>query len=344
MSEIKLELPKTASEQPEANEMIARTDVLNEVGETMQQIAQLSPDEQRQIEDFAQQIDLHDSTIVMRYGEAAQEKPAHLANKILQTAMRRDTEAIYVRAKRIASLIQEFDGQTVKKAKQQQTSQFSVALRAQDYGVEMLRKQYQQMTIEIGEIEKDLLGKRAALLVDIKELDRLYAEILQIYKELTMYILAGKQELDRVRREDSQREPEQGVMRAALQAMGNRSDLFEKRIEELELNRSICPHTAMQIRLMEQASQQLARMIQENLLNVIPLWKEQVATALGLGQTGDIPDRRRCVNYQAIKTCNMKLLRASQDIASTETLNHVGSQNSESILRQSLADADHATY
>lgn len=163
MSEIKLELPKTASEQPEANEMIARTDVLNEVGETMQQIAQLSPDEQRQIEDFAQQIDLHDSTIVMRYGEAAQEKPAHLANKILQTAMRRDTEAIYVRAKRIASLIQEFDGQTVKKAKQQQTSQFSVALRAQDYGVEMLRKQYQQMTIEIGEIEKDLLGKRAAL-------------------------------------------------------------------------------------------------------------------------------------------------------------------------------------
>lgn len=281
MSEIKLELPKTASEQPEANEMIARTDVLNEVGETMQQIAQLSPDEQRQIEDFAQQIDLHDSTIVMRYGEAAQSKLESFTDAALEGVRGHDVGAIGELLSEMTVGIKDFNDQSSDKS-------FLGVFRSAKKKVETMRVKYAEISSSLERVKKELLGQRTTLLVDIKMLDEMYERNLEYYKELTMYILAGKQKLEQTRSGELQelkRKAEQtGAQEDAFlyKDLQDQCESFEKQLYDLDLTRSVCWQTAPQIRLIQQTDKQLAQKIQSSVNNTIPIWKQKIAIALAL--------------------------------------------------------------
>lgn len=282
MSEIKLELPKAAPESnPQATEVVAQQDVFSEVNETLQAVAKLSPDEQRQIEEFAKQIDLHDSAVVMRYGEAAQSKLESFTDTALKGVSGHDVGEIGDLLSEMTVSIKDFNNQSSDKG-------LLNVFRSAKKKVEILRVKYTEISGTLERVKKDLLGQRTTLLVDIKTLDEMYEQNLEYYKELTMYILAGKQKLEQTRagelQELKQKAEQTGTQEDAFlyKDLQDQCESFEKQLYDLELTRSVCLQTAPQIRLIQQTDKQLAQKIQSSINNTIPIWKQKIAIALAL--------------------------------------------------------------
>lgn len=285
MSNITLELPKTTSDAAEIAEVTEQS-VLEEVSEAVQQIGRLQPDERRQVEAFAKQIDLHSSEVITRYGETAQRKLETFTNGALQGVAGRDVGEIGNLLSEMSVNIKDFNSES-------EGGGILNVFRTAKKKAEIMRVKYTEVSGTLERVKKELMGQRTTLLVDIKMLDEMYQQNLEYYKELTMYILAGKQKLEEARNS------ELNELKHKAETTGSQEDAFayndfrdqcenfEKQLYDLELTRAVCLQTAPQIRLVQKTDDQLARKIQSSINNTIPIWKQKIAVALAIQHNED---------------------------------------------------------
>lgn len=282
MGEINLVLPGTMSDTSKESEyLMSREDVLSATSETMNQLQKLSESEQRQVDNFAKQIDLHNSAIIASYGEAAQRKLETLTDGALKGVAGRDTGEIGKLLSEMSVSIKNFNDETVD-------SKAPGFLRKAKKKTETLRVKYDGVSNTLDRIKKDLEGQRMRLLTDVNMLDGMYKQNLDYYKELTMYILAGRQKLEETQRgelEELRRKAETtGSQEDAFlyNDLRNMCENFDKQLYDLELTRTVCLQTAPQIRLVQNTNAQLVRKIQSSINNSIPIWKQKLAIALAM--------------------------------------------------------------
>lgn len=282
---ITLELPGTMSGETAELGTVKQADVLNEVDADLKRLEELPPEDRQQIEAFVQQIDLHNSEVITRYGESAQRKLETFTDRALQGVTGRDVGEIGELLSNMSVSIKNFNTKT--------DSKFVNIFRSFKKKAEEIRVQYDETSETLERIKKELLGQRTILLVDIKTLDDMYKQNLEYHKELTMYILAGKQKLDAVRRgeleELRQKAESSGAQEDAFayNDLRDQCENFEKQIHDLELTRAVCLQTAPQIRLVQKTNEQLARKIQSSINNTIPIWKQKISIALAIQHNED---------------------------------------------------------
>ncbi len=277
MSQIELTLgdapPEIAHE--EETELLVQ-----DASELVKEAENLSPEERKQVDDFAAQINLHDAGLISRYGEVAQQKSSGLAGSALKGVSGKDLGEI---GNLLSQMVVEIKGLDPDHEK----GGFSLFKNTKKK-IETLRVKYDEVSHSLERISKELTGQRMVLLKDIELLDKLYDENLSYYKELTMYILAGKQKLSEVRNgeliELKNKAKDTGSQEDALAArdLSDLCDQFEKQLYDLELTRTICIQTAPQIRLVQVTDREMARKIQSSIVNTIPLWERRMELAIGM--------------------------------------------------------------
>ena len=240
-----------------------------------------TPEEQAQIDAFAERIDLHNSQAIMSYGAGTQKKMSDFSDLALENVKNKDLGEV---GKMISSLVTELtdfdveedDGGIFKFFKKQANK--AVALKAR----------YEKTEKSVDDIVHVLEGHQIQLLKDVATLDRMYDMNLQYFKELSMYIAAGKKRLEEVRRGELKELQEKAAATGdaqdaqAAKDLGALCDRFEKKLHDLELTRQIAIQTGPQIRLVQDADTLMAEKIQSTIVNTIPLWKNQMVIAMGV--------------------------------------------------------------
>lgn len=271
----------------------AEKDLNAQIAEIAKQAETLSPEEQKQVDDFAQKIDLHDAAVVSRYGESARTKATGFADEALKTVTGRDTGEI-------GKLLSQLTVQ-VKKCDPGEPGGFKL-IKSAKRKLEEIKVQYGRVSNAVDSIAKELEGQRMKLLVDIEGLDKMYDENLEYYKELTMYILAGKKKLEEAKSgelEELRRKAEETGAQEdawAYQDFKERIAQFEKQIYDMELTRTTCMQMAPQIRMVQKNDQDMARSLYTSSTDTISLWKRRIALALAIENSRQATEMQRAVS------------------------------------------------
>ncbi len=271
----------------------AEKDLNTQIAEIAKQAETLSPEEQKQVDDFAQKIDLHDAAVVSRYGESARTKATGFADEALKTVTGRDTGEI-------GKLLSQLTVQ-VKKCDPGEPGGFKL-IKSAKRKLEEIKVQYGKVSNAVDSIAKELEGQRMKLLVDIEGLDKMYDENLEYYKELTMYILAGKKKLEEAKSgelEELRRKAEETGAQEdawAYQDFKERIAQFEKQIYDMELTRTTCMQMAPQIRMVQKNDQDMARSLYTSSTDTISLWKRRIALALAIENSRQATEMQKAVS------------------------------------------------
>ena len=239
----------------------------------------LSPEEKQQVEDFAKKIDLSNSTQILQYGAASQKKVADFSTSALENIRTKDLGEV---GDMVTGLITELKG--FDATAEQPKGIFGWFKKAGNQ-VEELKLRYSKAETNVDKIESMLQDHQVQLLKDISMLDTMYERNLVYFKELTMYIIAGKKKLEQVRAEDLPK----------LVEKAQKSGLPEDAQADLELTRNISVQMSPQIRLIQSNDTMMAEKIQTSIVNTIPLWKSQMVLALGLAHSQQAIDAQRAV-------------------------------------------------
>ena len=295
------------------------------------QAASLTDAEMRMVDDFASQIDVRDSATILKYGAGAQKKMADFSETALDKVR---TQDLGVAGDLIVDVVKELKGFDAEEEK----GLFGFFKKAGNK-VQTLRIRYDQAEDNINKIVKSLQSHQVQLMKDSATLDKLYELNLTYFKELTMYIMAGKKRLAEVR----QGELAQLVAQAkasgraedaqAAQDLENMCLRFEKKIADLELTRTIALQTAPQIRLVQAGEITMIEKIQTTLVNTIPLWKSQMVLALGIANSEaavkaqsavtDMTNELLRKNAEMLQQSTVEIARESErGIVDIETLQH----------------------
>ncbi|MBO5552235.1 MAG: toxic anion resistance protein [Lachnospiraceae bacterium] len=264
-----------------------------QIAEIARQAETLTPEEQKQVDDFAAKIDLHDSSVVSRYGESARTKATGFADEALKTVTGRETGEI-------GRLLSQLTVQ-VKKCDPGEPGGFRL-MKSAKRRIEEIKVQYGKVSSAVDSIAKELEGQRMRLLVDIEGLDKMYDENLEYYKELTMYILAGRQKLEEAKNgelvELKRRAEETGSQEDAwaYQDFKERIVQFEKQIYDMELTRTTCMQMAPQIRMVQKNDQDMARSLYTSSTDTISLWKRRIALALAIENSRQATEMQKAVS------------------------------------------------
>lgn len=257
--------------------------------------AGLTEAELKAVDDFSEKIDLKDSGIVLQYGSACQKKIAGFSDSALEGVRTKDLGAA---GDMIANLMTELKGFSVDEEKR---GLFSFIKKAGNE-VTRLKARFDKAEVNVDKITEMLEGHQNQLLKDIVMLDKMYEVNLGYFKELTMYIMAGKKKLEKER---STTLPE---METAAKASGEAHDAqaandfaamcerFEKKLHDLELTRTVSIQMAPQIRLIQNSNTLMAEKIQSTINNTIPLWKNQMVLALGMANSKQAMEAQQAVN------------------------------------------------
>ena len=244
----------------------------------------LSPEERRMVNDFAQQIDLGNSSMILQYGAGAQKKMADFSEAALNNVKTKDLGEIGDILSSVVVELKSFDQEEDDKS-------FMGFFKKSANRMTAMKTKYAKAESNINQICQVLEGHQIQLLKDVAMLDKMYELNKTYFKELSMYILAGKKKLEKTRREElpalisrSQKSnlPEDAQAVNDLSSLCNR---FEKKLHDLELTRMISVQMAPQIRLVQGNDTLMAEKIQSTLVNTIPLWKSQMALALGVAHS-----------------------------------------------------------
>jgi len=294
---IQLELGDTAVavQEPQTIELPAAAPTMEAVMDIYTQQAGLTEADLKAVDEFSEKIDLKDSGIILQYGAACQKKIASFSDSALEGVRTKDLGAA---GDMIADLMAELKGFSVEEKDGGFLGFFKKA------GNEMtrLKARYDKAEVNVNKITEVLEGHQNQLLTDIVMLDKMYEMNLGYFKELTMYIMAGKKKLEKERTTTL---PE---MKAAAEASGQPQDAqaandfaamcdrFEKKLHDLELTRTISIQMAPQIRLIQNGDTLMAEKIQSTINNTIPLWKNQMVLALGMANSQQAMDAQAAVN------------------------------------------------
>ena len=290
----------------------------------------LSPEEQKMVEDFAEKIDLTNSQQVLQYGAASQKKIGDFSEAALAKVSTKDLGEV---GEMITSLIGElknFD------AAEEEKGLFGFFKKKQNQ-LESLKNKYNTAEKNVENIQSMLEGHQVQLLKDIAMLDKMYQLNMAYFKELSMYILAGKKKLADVRAGELQQAMDKAQRSGlpedaqAARDLADQCERFEKKLYDLELTRNISLQMGPQIRLLQNNNTMMAEKIQSTIVNTIPLWKNQMVLALGLAHSQRAMEAERAVtdmtndllkkNADALKMGTLETARESQrGIVDIETL------------------------
>lgn len=289
----------------------------------------LTPEEKRMVADFAAKIDITDPNIVLQYGAGSQQKIANFSDSALNNVKTKDLGEVGEMITSLVGELREFD--------EEENKGFLGFFKKQGNKIEQMKAKYDKVDVNVERIATALEDHQVKLMKDVAVLDQLYNVNLANFKELSMYILAGKQKLEEVRQtqlpaliEKAQKSqlPEDTQAANDMAAMCNR---FEKKIHDLELTRAISIQMAPQIRLIQNNDTVMSEKIQTTLVNTIPLWKSQMVIALGLAhsqealkaqqQVTDLTNELLKKNAEALKISTIETAKASErGIVDIETL------------------------
>lgn len=253
----------------------------------------LTPEEQKIVSDFAAKIDLENTAQVLQYGAGAQKKMADFSDAALKNVRTQDLGEV-------GDLIVEVVGE-LKGFDTEESKGIFGFFRKQANKLENLKLRYDKAEGNVEKISGALQGHQVRLLKDSAVLDKMYEQNLAYFKELTMYILAGKQKLREIQegklkalRETAQRTGLAEDVQAARD-LAEKCGRFEKKIHDLELTRTISIQTAPQIRMIQNNNNVMVEKIQTTLVNTIPLWKNQMVLALGISHSTEAAQAQRQV-------------------------------------------------
>ena len=337
--EIKLTLTPNAPAAPDASAAVAAEAAVQEEVITKQvqadalNMQQFSEEEQKMITEFAKQIDVTDSSLVFSYGAAAQQNIAQFSDSALKNVKTKDLDEI---GDQIANLVTELRGFDTDDEEPKGLFGF---LRKKATDVSNLKAKYDDAEVNVNKIVDGLEGHQIQLLKDIAMLDRLYDQNLKYFKELSMYIVAGKKQLEDFRngqlKEAYDKATASGLPEDAQAAkdLAEKGDRFEKKIYDLELTRNISIQMAPQIRMIQSSNQLMAEKIQTSIVNTIPLWKSQMVLALGIAHTQKAMEAQRAVtdltnellrkNAEKLHMASVETAKeAERGIVDIETLKH----------------------
>lgn len=254
---------------------------VEEVKEKMEEESRFTLEEQQQIQAFAQQINISDSNMILQYGAGAQQKLADFSEKALENVKSQDLGEVGNMLTDVVVELKNFDVDNEKKG-------FLGLFHKGENKLETMKAKYDKTAVNVDKICDALEEHQVRLLKDTAMLDQMYDLNLTYYKELSMYIAAGKQKLEEVRNtrlkelmEKAQAGDDQ-VLAQEAKDLASYCDRFEKKLHDLELSRMISMQTAPQIRLIQNNNTMMVEKIQSTLVNTIPLWKNQMVIALGL--------------------------------------------------------------
>lgn len=290
-----------------------------------------SPEEQQVIEDFASRIDITDASLVLGYGAAAQSKISKFSESALDKVR---TQDLGEAGDLMSQLIVQLKGFTDEEPR----GFFGMFRKAQSQ-VDLMKSRYDKVQVNVDKISEALTGHQIQLMKDIAMFDKMYDANLEYYRELSMYIEAGRLKLRQTREHDlpalQQKARESGLMEDAQAAndLANMCGRFEKKLFDLDLTRNISIQMAPQIRLLQNNDQQMAEKIQSTLANTIPLWKNQMVLSLGLEHSRQAMEAQRAVtnmtnellrkNADALKMGSVETAKeAERGIVDIETLKY----------------------
>ena len=285
----------TAVQEPETIELPAAAPTLEAVMDIYTQQAGLTEADLKAVDEFSEKIDLTDSGIILQYGAACQKKIAGFSDTALEGIRTKDLGAA---GDMIADLMAELKGFSVE----EKEGGFLGFFKKAGDEITRLKARYDKAEVNVNKITEVLEGHQNQLLTDIVMLDKMYEMNLGYFKELTMYIMAGKKKLEK------ERTTTLPQMKAAAEASGQAQDAqaandfaamcdrFEKKLHDLELTRTVSIQMAPQIRLIQNGDTLMAEKIQSTINNTIPLWKNQMVLALGMANSQQAMDAQAAVN------------------------------------------------
>lgn len=269
------------------------------VEEKVQQDAQtmqnFSEEEQKMIDAFSEQINILDTNLVFSYGAAAQQNISQFSDAALKNVQTKDLDEV---GEMIGNLVVELKGFDTNEEESKGLFGF---FKRQSSNIAAMKARYDKAEANVDKICDGLEQHQIQLLRDIALLDKLYDQNLMYFKELSMYIAAGKKRLEAFRANELKaaydKAQSSGLPEDAQAAkdMNDKAERFEKKLYDLELTRNISIQMAPQIRLIQSSNQLMAEKIQTSLVNTIPLWKSQMVLALGLAHTQEAMEAQRSV-------------------------------------------------
>ena len=269
--------------------------VEEKVQEDAQNMQNFTEEEQKMIDEFSKQIDILDTKLVFSYGAAAQQNISQFSDAALKNVQTKDLDEV---GDMIANLVVELKGFD---ADEEESKGLFGFFKRQSNNVASMKARYDKAEVNVNKICEGLEKHQIQLLRDIALLDKLYDQNLTYFKELSMYIAAGKKRLKSFRAEELKaaydKAKASGLPEDAQAAkdMSDKADRFEKKLYDLELTRNISLQMAPQIRLIQSSNQLMAEKIQTSLVNTIPLWKSQMVLALGVAHTQEAMEAQRSV-------------------------------------------------
>ncbi|MBS6135218.1 MAG: toxic anion resistance protein [Faecalibacterium prausnitzii] len=294
------------------------------------QAVRLSPEEQAMVDSFAQKIDITNSQQVLQYGSACQKKIGDFSEAALAKVSTKDLGEVGEMITDLIGELKNFD------AEEEEKGLFGF-FKKKSNQIAALKSKYDKAETNVENIQSMLEGHQVQLLKDIAMLDKMYELNMAYFKELSMYILAGKQKLADVRTGALQQAMEKartsGLPEDAQAArdLSDQCERFEKKLYDLELTRNISLQMGPQIRLLQNNNSMMAEKIQSTIVNTIPLWKNQMVLALGLVHSQQAMQAERAVtdmtnellkkNADALKMGTLETARESQrGVVDIETL------------------------
>ncbi len=253
----------------------------------------LTPEEQQMVEAFAAKIDVENTAQILQYGAGTQKKMADFSDAALQNVRTQDLGEVGDLIVGVVGELKGFD--------EEEEKGFLGFFRKQANKLDNMKNKYAKAEVNVEKISSALQQHQVRLLKDSALLDKMYAQNLAYFKELSMYVLAGKKKLQEVR-EGKLQELEATAKRTGLaedaqaaKDLADKCNRFEKKIHDLELTRMISIQTAPQIRMIQNNDNVMVEKIQTTLMNTIPLWKNQMVLALGIAHSTEAAQAQRQV-------------------------------------------------
>ena len=297
----------------------------------------LTEEQKKQVDEFVKQIDLTQSNVVLQYGSAAQRKIANFSDNTLQSVKTKDLGET---GEMLSDLIVELKGFDAIETEKKGIAAF---FKKQSNKASALKSKYDAAEKNVDRIVHSLEDHQIQLMKDIELLDQLYEKNMTNFKELTMYILAGKKKLKEVRENELpvliEKAQRSGLAEDSQKAndLAGLCERFEKKIYDLELTRNVALQMGPQIRLVQNNDTLMTEKIQSTIVNTIPLWKSQMVIALGLHHSQQAIKAQQAVdemtnsllrkNADTLKQATIEVARESEKgIVDIETLKHTNSQ------------------
>ena len=273
----------------------------------------LTEQEKKAVDDFAKKIDITDTNLVLNYGVAAQKSVATFSENALSSVRNKDLGEV---GETLSNLVVE-----VKGFGQEEKKGFAGLFHKQKDKLELMRAQYGKAETSVNRIVSELEKHQVTLMKDIAMLDQMYELNLKYYKELTMYIIAGKKRLAEVRTgelEELRKKAEASGLAEDAQAYNDyaqKCERFEKKLHDLELTRMVSLQMGPQTRLLQNNDTMMVEKIQSSLVNTIPLWKSQMVLALGMEHS-----RQATAAQSAVAQTTNELLKKNADMLKMGTI------------------------